>query len=448
METTKKLTVEGYRSHAQRFIAKGIDWSNPPSDETMRNAVLNLYDYCGYKQPEVFIVDSTYSAKILFDKLAKDRMLSNINERISDCIRDLIIAIDNELEKNISLDSIEIVDYKDNDNEDLGSKLWTFWNKAALDNPLRADLLEILDRFSDNGDRRFEENVFSEHLIDSTIGLLSVAEYDYIKTVFNPFAKYNEFFELYKDFTLNIFTAIMLKGICIVVRKPVALHINTGEQPGVTMLRVHNVDGPAVEYMDGYSKYFINGLKLTEEQFNKLSNKQYTLEDLLAEPNEERKAVALLFYQTKFGDEFVFRFLSDKLKKVSSYVDKKPVQYMEGTTKGMNIGVYTLFKGRVTSSNSNTRVAYVRCYCPSTDRMFFLGTDPKVRTAKDAVASLYRIPKVLVNEIVEIRRQGERFSTVLTPKGNKMAKKLTEAQLGDMIPISGDEYFSKITYEY
>jgi hypothetical protein len=83
------------------------------------------------------------------------------------------------------------------------------------------------------------------------------------------------------------------------------------------MLRVHNVDGPAVEYMDGYSKYFINGLELTEEQFNKLSNKQYTLEDLLAEPNEERKAVALLFYQTKFGDEFVFRFLSDKLKKVS-----------------------------------------------------------------------------------------------------------------------------------
>ena len=240
----------------------------------------------------------------------------------------------------------------------------------------------------------------------------------------------------------------MLKGICIVVRKPVALHINNGEQPGVTMLRVHNVDGPAVEYVDGYSKYFINGVEITEELFNKLSNKQYTLEDLLAEPNEERKAIALLFYQTKFGDEFVFRFLSDKLKKISSDIDKKPVQYMEGTTKGMNIGVYTLFKGRLTSGNINTRVAYVRCYCPSTDRMFFLGVDPAVRSAKNAIASLYRIPKVLISEIVEIRRQGERFSTVLTPKGNKKAKKLTEDQLRDMVSISGDEYFSKITYEY
>jgi hypothetical protein len=49
---------------------------------------------------------------------------------------------------------------------------------------------------------------------------------------------------------------------------------------------------------------------------------------------------------------------------------------------------------------------------------------------------------------MEIRRQGERFSTVLTPKGNRIAKKLTEEELSDMVAISGDEYFSKITYEY
>jgi len=442
METTKKLTVEGYRSHAQRFIAKGIDWSNPPSDDTMRNAVLNLYDYCGYKRPEVFIVDSTYSAKILFDKVGKDLLLSNIKENALEHIRRLLDAIDKEIENNLSCDSIETVDYNDQNNFDRA--ICRLWDEARVINPLCMSLGTVLDRWDSN----YEVDIFSEHLTDHRLGLITISELDYIKSVVNPFAKYNEFFELYKDFTLNIFTAIMLKNICIVVRKPVALHINTGETPGVGLWSMNNVNGPAVEYMDGYSRYFINGVELTEELFNKLSSKEYTLEDLLLEPNEEIKAAALLFYQTKFGDEFVFRFLSDKLKKVSSYVDKKPIQYMDGTTKGMNIGVYTLFKGRVTSSNSNTRVAYVRCYCPSTDRMFFLGTDPKVKTAKDAIAALYRIPKVLVNDIMEIRRQGERFSTVLTPKGNRIAKKLTEEELSDMVAISGDEYFSKITYEY
>ena len=126
------------------------------------------------------------------------------------------------------------------------------------------------------------------------------------------------------------------------------------------------------------------------------------------------------------------------------FVDKKEAKYLEGTTKGMNVGVYTLFKGIV----NNEYIAYVRCYCPSTDRMFFLGVNPENTNAKDAIASLYQIPKKLKDEIISIQRQGEVFSTNFTQKGLSLLKKMKQEDIQDMTSISGSDYFKLIQYEY
>ena len=155
------------------------------------------------------------------------------------------------------------------------------------------------------------------------------------------------------------------------------------------------------------------------------------------------KSAIIALMQERFGEEHVFRFFSKDLKEVDTYVDKKDEKYLEGTTKGMNVGVYTLFKGEI----NNESVAYVRCYCPSTDRMFFLGVDPKHNNAKDAIASLYRVPKQLKNNIKYIQRQGERFSTVFDEQGTNLLKK-KKVNCSDTVSISGDEYFQKITFEY
>ena len=177
------------------------------------------------------------------------------------------------------------------------------------------------------------------------------------------------------------------------------------------------------------------------------------------EGNEEVKSAILSFMEEKWGSEYLFRFISDNLKEVDTYTDKKDKKYLVGTTGGMNIGVYTLFKGRLNNvegklkSNGRDKenfvdLAFVRCYCPSTDRMFFLCVGAENKTAKDAIASLYRIPAKLKKEIKYINRQGERFSTVLTEKGDKILDAMNQEEINDLVHISGDEYFSKMRYEY
>ena len=220
-------------------------------------------------------------------------------------------------------------------------------------------------------------------------------------------------------------------------------------QPPTRILRnlqgqMNSTEVKAFEWSDGYGFYYINGMTLLEEIFNKLSANQYTPEDFFRETNEETKSAVIGFIQQKYGEEELFNFLRKNLKEIDTYVDKKEDRYLKGTTKGMNVGVYTLFRGEINGED----IAYVRCYCPSTDRMFFLGVEPIYTNAKDAIASLYRVPKRLKDNIRYINRQGERFSTVFDDEGNNIMKNLTQEDIQDVVGISGNDYFSKIKFEY
>lgn len=80
--------------------------------------------------------------------------------------------------------------------------------------------------------------------------------------------------------------------------------------------------------------------------------------------------------------------------------------------------------------------------------MFFLCVSPDNTTAKDAIASLYRVPKKLIGEIKYIQRQGERYSTVFTDAGKELLNSLTQEDISDLVPVTGDQYFSQLKYEY
>jgi len=80
--------------------------------------------------------------------------------------------------------------------------------------------------------------------------------------------------------------------------------------------------------------------------------------------------------------------------------------------------------------------------------MFFLSVDPVHKNAKNAIASLYRIPEKLKGYIKYIQRQGERFSTVFTDEGNAVLSSLAKEDIENLTTISGNEYFSKMRYEY
>lgn len=242
-----------------------------------------------------------------------------------------------------------------------------------------------------------------------------------------------------KILDLNIFWSVPFENYVFVSR-------NATKYVRDDRNKLHSVFEPAIQFGGEYRYhlYYIHGVNIQKALFKKLSLKEYTFNDWIREESEEVKSAILAFMEERWGSEYLFRFISDNLKEVDTYTDKKDDIYLEGTTRGMNIGVYTLFKGQL----NNINMAFIRCYCPSSDRMFFLCVDAKNQNAKDAIASLYRVPAKLKNEIKYIQRQGERFSTVFTETGNSILKSMPKEEIENLVHISGDEYFKKMRYEY
>lgn len=275
---------------------------------------------------------------------------------------------------------------------------------------------------------------FSSYINYSDFGWLSY--YDYFLKYTNIIDDQREKFEQVVKFVESSFTSIQLEGLCVVSNFPSKIVRNANNN-------LHNIDDYAIEFKDGYALNYYNGIYVENKMFNKLLNKEYTFEEFTKEENEETKSLILAYYEEKFGGEFVFRFISKNLKEVDTYVDKKKSIYLEGTVDSMNVGVYTLYKGEINS----IEIAYVRCYCPSTDRMFFLGVEPTHEKAEDAIASLCQVPKGLHKHLTAISRQGEIFSFNFDEIGtNKLKTK--DINLKNVVSLSGKEYFKKIKFEY
>ena len=272
---------------------------------------------------------------------------------------------------------------------------------------------------------------FSSYGNSSDFSLL--AFYDYMDNVLN--LNLNMDLEKWYNWSQSSFLSIQLDGLCIVSKFPNFISRNDSND-------LHSLEGFAISFNDGYGINYINGKYLPLDVFTEIKNNNYSLEKFLKEQNEEIKSAAIEMMQLVNGDSFLVRFFGDNLKEADVYVDKKEEKYLEGTTKGMKIGVYALYKGNINGNN----IAYVQCYCPSTDRMFFLGVEPHHNNAKDAIASLYRVPTIVKDEIKSISRQGERFFTAFTDKGYDKLK--SSSEIKEYSTISGDEYFSKMTYEF
>lgn len=247
--------------------------------------------------------------------------------------------------------------------------------------------------------------------------------------------KFNNYRSLIQS---NVFECFEFEFAVFAVQPPVKIH---------TLNDIPNsVDENAVQFGDGTGYPYINGLLLDDKLFTSLLNKTYTFEDFVKEPNEEIKSAVLSYQEQKNGSTGVFDFIRKNLKKVDTFVNNTHEAFLEGTTKSDTIGVYILHKGDI----SGTEVAFVQCYCPSSDRLFFLGVDPSQTNAKDAIASLYQVPTILKNNITGILRQGEKFTTFFDAETTQKIKDgvYEVEKFKEYSSISGDEYFKLIQYEY
>lgn len=82
------------------------------------------------------------------------------------------------------------------------------------------------------------------------------AYYDYMKDVLGVEFDCLEEYEALRN-CLNLGPLFKLEDVCFVSKKPVMIHMNSEDQ-------YHNEKGPAVEYEDGFSLWFLNGVSVPE----------------------------------------------------------------------------------------------------------------------------------------------------------------------------------------
>lgn len=241
----------------------------------------------------------------------------------------------------------------------------------------------------------------------------------------------NEAFNQYRNLIeSNVFEAFEFENTVFAVQPPTSI-ISTNDLP-------HCTTGPAITMRDGSEYYYINGLLVKEKLFKSLVDGTYNFQDFLNEENEEIKSAVLFYLEDVYGTEGVFDFISNNLSEVDVFVNEK-------SSVASDIAkVYTLYKGEV----SGYDIAYVKCACPSTERKFFLGVQPEETNAKDAIASLYRIPTQLKDKIVSFSRQGEKFSTIFDQETTTKIANSEFGEFEDYTSLTGDEYFSLIENEF
>ena len=383
-------------------------------DKEKAEALVNwTYEQCTYKKPVVLVAENPFEAQIFFNYIVANKELFGLMIYINYCLLN-----------GIELPKIEGIKIDEN-------KL-----DSQLDSRLYSQLYSQLDSLG-------KMNSYGLFITDCFYGGV-IAWWKFMKDEFNLTAEINATLDSWNELYLNgnIYTAIFSELVCVVSKYPKKIHRNENND-------LHNINGSSVEWGNStniteWNGFYINGRNIPEKHFKSISDKSFKMEDFINESNEEYKSTCIALMQEKYGDEYLVDFFREYLKETDSFVDKKDQRYLTGTTNGMNIGVYTLFKGNINETN----IAYVRCYCPSTDRMFFLGVDSSHTNAKDAIASLYRIPSKLKKHIKSISRQGERYSTILTEKGNDVLSSMSKYEIEDVSGIDGESYFKLIKYEF
>jgi len=244
-------------------------------------------------------------------------------------------------------------------------------------------------------------------------------------------------FRIYRQFLKSgFYDMIQLKGMCIVCERPKLI---TRNNQGL----MHNTDGPCIQWNDGYEFYSINGRIVSPENFKAVRQNTLSVDTFFRIENQDERAAIIQMMTELNGASYVGDWMSDNLKSVDTYTHDRTKEYNPSAV-GQNVGVYTLFRGEI----EGVPVKYVRCYCPSTDRRFFLGVPPEIANAKDGIAHLCRIPASLKDKIKSISRQGERYSFTFDAVTTKKLEQDGCEDVDNLVSLTGDEYFKLLTYEY
>ncbi len=154
----------------------------------------------------------------------------------------------------------------------------------------------------------------------------------------------------------GMYDLILLDGVCIMVPYPVVVKRNERGQ-------LHSENAPALAWKDGYALYFLHGLRLEWELWQKITTRALSPQEILSLKNQEIRRVAIEIY----GYEKIINACA----KIISQNEKGQVIEVDMADDGDNIPA-----------------RFVKVMCPSTNREFILRVDPRLEQTKDVVGAL------------------------------------------------------------
>ena len=143
----------------------------------------------------------------------------------------------------------------------------------------------------------------------------------------------------------GLYDMIQLDGACIVSEMPTEIHRdNRG--------RLHNVEGPAIKFGDGYEMYSLFGVRLDKEIHAKICSGSMCIKDIFAIENIEQRMVAL------------------KMRGAEKILEESKAQLLDSSARGNQL--YIL------KEVFSVPAYFLKYKDPSTDRVYVSGIDPEI----------------------------------------------------------------------
>ena len=200
-----------------------------------------------------------------------------------------------------------------------------------------------------------------------------VSFYDFIQKT-GHFSTYNfKDFDNYKKLLeTGIYELYVFDGLCVICEMPKVFQ-NTDKQ-------LHNVNGPAAQWRDGWGQYFVNGRSVEKD----LIEKGFSKHDLIREENEDKKAAMIMIVKERDGDKGLLNFLEAVI------VDEKKILHFEGYEETVRLyktkEIYDILQDR--HGNMGQPYCWSEIICPSTNSTYLIENSADFTDAEEALKFL------------------------------------------------------------
>ena len=239
-----------------------------------------LYRFCNLKEPQVIFVDSPLACQYAVNMLGNQvgsQVWSQVMNQVGSQVKNQVGSqVRNQVENQV-MNQVENQVWNQ-----VGNQVWRQVRNQV-------------------GNQKLEYYVFSSYADYSDFYWLSF--YDFFQKL--KIVKNKDFTQYKKLIDTGIFMTIQLDGLCVVSAMPTSI-----KREGTKM---HNPNGYAVEFADGYGQHYFYGVYFEPEMFDKV--KVMTAKEALNIKNmEQRMAVLKLFGADRILSEIGAKLI-DKSKR-------------------------------------------------------------------------------------------------------------------------------------